>query len=183
MIDLLEGGVGLGLRVGAMAEDAEGDGAVNSFPQLDEEQGQFVSFVSETVSVAVWNTLDQAVEVEFADVIADLVESIVLGFESALVQDGVAELGGRPTFEMAAGTLEQNLQQSENAFLFELDAGDFGFALDDGLGQSGQDVQLAMDVEVLSLDGSEAVGDLAEALPHRIPMGQGLLELKVADFG
>ena len=73
-----------------MAEDAEGNGAVNSFPQLDEEQGQFVSFLSETVSVAVRNTFDQAVEAQFAEVVTDLVEGIVLGFESALVQEGVA---------------------------------------------------------------------------------------------
>jgi hypothetical protein len=131
--------------------------------------------------VAVRNTFDQAVEAQFAEVIANLVESVVLGFESALVQDGVAELDGGPTFEMAAGTLEQNLQETENARLFQLEAGDFGFALDDRLGQSGQNVQLAMDIEVLSLDGSEAVGDLAETLPHRLPMGQGLLKFEVAD--
>ena len=41
------------LRVRSMAEETEGNGAVNSFTQLDEEQGQFVSFLSETVSVAV----------------------------------------------------------------------------------------------------------------------------------
>ena len=82
---------------------------------------------------------------------------------------------------MAAGTLEQNLQETEKALLFQLDAGNFGFALDDGLGQPGQNVQLAMDIEVLSLDGREAVGDLAETLAHVIPMGQGLLEFEVAD--
>jgi len=164
-----------------MAEETEGNGAVNSFTQLDEEQGQFVSFLSETVSVAVGNTFDQAVEAQFAEVIADLVEGVVLGFESTLVQDGVAQLGGSPAFEMTAGTLEQNFQEAENALLFQLDAGNFGFALDDGLGQSGQNVQLAMDVEVLGLDGSEAVSDLAETLPHPIPMGQGLFEFEVAD--
>ena len=121
------------LRIGPVAEDAERNGAVDSLAQLDEEQGQFVSLLSETVSLAMRDPFDEAVEAQFAQVITDLVEGVVLWFEAALVQNGVAQLGGGPTFEMAAGSLEQYLQKAEDAFLLQLDARDLGFALDDWL--------------------------------------------------
>ena len=38
-----------------------------------------------------------------------------------------------------------------------------------------------MHVEVLSLNGGEAVGDLLEALAHGIPIGEGLFEAEIAD--
>src|SRR6266446_1315082 len=132
--------------------------------------------------MAVREAFDQAVQADFAQVVTNLVEGVVLFLEVALFQDGLMQLGGGPAFEMAAGPLEENLQQAQDSFLFQLEARNLGFTLDDRLGQAGQHVELPMDVEVLRLDGGEAVGDLPETLAHGVPVNEGFLEAKVPDI-
>jgi hypothetical protein len=80
---------------------------------------------------------------------------------------------------VAAGSLPQEFQQPQETGVFQFDASDFGFALENRLGQAGQNVKLPVDAEQLGLGGGEAVGDLLKALPHRLPMGQGFLEAKI----
>ena len=71
-----------------------------------------MSPLGEAIGMAVREALDQAVQADFAQVVTDLVEGVVLFLEAALLQDGLTHLGGGPAFEVAAGPLKENLQQS-----------------------------------------------------------------------
>ena len=81
-----------------------------------------MSPLREAVGVTMRDAFDQSVQADFSQVVTELVKGVILFLEAALLQERLMQLGGGPAFEVAAGTLEQNLQESEDAFLFQLDA-------------------------------------------------------------
>ena len=81
-----------------------------------------MSALGEAIGLGVRDAFDQSVQADFAQVVTDLVESVVLLLEAALLQDRLTQLGRGPAFEVAAGTLQENLQESQDSFLFQLDA-------------------------------------------------------------
>jgi len=165
----------------AGAEEAKPQRTVKAFAQLDQPDAQLGSFAGEAIGVAFGDAFDQAVEAKFAYIVAELSQGVILGFEILGIQDCLMQLSGGPFAEVAAGSLHQEFQQSHQPGVFQFDAGDFGFALDDRLGQAGQDIKLAMHVEQLGLGIGEAVGDLLEAFSHGLPMGQRFLEVKILE--
>ena len=66
---------GLVRRVGAVMKAAVGEGATESLMEEEEEQRDLDSFRCETVGVAGSVTLEQAVALELAQVVAELVEA------------------------------------------------------------------------------------------------------------
>ena len=60
-------------------------------------------------------------------------------------------------------------------------AGDFGFAELDGLSQTGQEVEFAVDIEADGLILGKVFKDVAEASAHAIPAGQSFVEAKVSE--
>lgn len=100
----------------------------------------------EAVAVRVGDSLDQAMKAEFSQIVAELEGSIGSRLEGELVQDGGVEFGGGPGAQVAIGLLEKDFQQAHESSVFELDAGDLGVALEHWLGESGDEVQLAVDI-------------------------------------
>lgn len=78
--------------------------------------------------------------------------------------------------------MEEDFNQAHDASVFELYSCDFGVALDEGFGQTSQQVELAVDIEVLGLDLDPAVGDLLEAHAQGVPVRESLFEAEVFEI-
>jgi adenylate cyclase len=77
-------------------ETAVGEEAAESFVEEEEEQRHLDSFRRETIGVAGAVTLWQAVALELAEVVAELVQAVGSGGEVEACEDGVVDLLGGP---------------------------------------------------------------------------------------
>ena len=116
---------------------------------------------------------------EFSQIIAQLSEGEVL--ETVSRHDQLMDLAGAPARHLSAA-MEQNFHQSNHASVVDLDSGDFAFARHDGQGQALEQSEVDMHVEGLSLESTEAVGDLTEDLAHRGEVIERFLQMKVGEI-
>ena len=95
--------------------------------EQDEQQCSFGAFVGEAVAVASSDAFEQAMGFHFAQVIAELGESVGAGGQSEGAEDGGMDGGGAPSVELRAA-MEQHFHQPHHARVVDLAAGDFGLA-------------------------------------------------------
>ena len=148
---------------------------------MHQEDAEFGAFDGEAVGVGFGHPLNESMQAQLTQIVAQLIEGVVLGLEIVGVHDGLVEAGSGPAAQMAGGPLQERFQQAHQAGVFQFDASDFGLALEDRLSQAGQNVELTMDIEQLGLGVGKAVGDLLETLPHGFPVGQGFFEGKILE--
>ena len=72
------------------------------------------AFRCETVSVTGTVTLDQSMTLEFAQVVAQLVQAVSLLGEMEGGEDGLVDLLGGPTADVRAA-VQENLEQADHA--------------------------------------------------------------------
>ena len=80
------------------------------------------AFRCETVSVAGTVTLDQCMSLEFAQVVAQLVQTVSSLGEMEGCEDGLVDLLGGPTADVSAG-VQKNLEQTDDAHVMDFDPG------------------------------------------------------------
>ena len=76
------------------------------------------TFCGETVSVTGTVTLDQIVSLEFAQVVAQLVQAVRFIGEVEGGEDGLVDLLGGPTADVSAA-MQKNLEQADDAQVME----------------------------------------------------------------
>ena len=117
---------------------------------------------------------------EFAQIIAELIKTIILIGEMEGGEDGLVDLIGSPASDMSAA-MEENLAQADDASIVDFDAGIADRADGDGQSNPLQERKVDVDIEPLRLEARETVGDGLERLTDCIEMVQAFLETKVAE--
>jgi len=75
----------------------------------------------ETVGVTRTVTLDQSVSLEFAQVVAQLVQAVNFVGEMEGGDDGLMDLLGGPTADMSSA-VQKNLEQADDAYVMDFDS-------------------------------------------------------------
>ena len=117
---------------------------------------------------------------EFAQIIAELIKTIIFIGEMEGGEDGLVDLIGSPASDMSAA-MEENLAQADDASIVDFDAGMANRADGDGQSNPLQERKVDVDIEPLRLEARETVGDGLERLTDCIEMVQAFLETKVAE--
>ena len=167
--------------IGRAIEEAVGQRPTDALVKEDEEEADPVSFVGETVAVSSPHALQEAVALEFAQVITQLGQGVAVGGEAEGGQDSRVDLGDTPASDSGSG-MQQHLHEADHAGIVDLDAGDTAFATDNGQGQALKEREVHVDVEGLGLESSKAVGHPGQSFPHLVQMHQGLLESEVTQI-
>ena len=107
---------------GAVMETAVGEGAAEPFVEEEEEQRYLDSFRREAVGVARAVTLQQAVDLELAEVVAELVQAVGIGGEVEAGEDGVVDLLGGPAANLSAA-VQEDFEKADEACVVDLDPG------------------------------------------------------------
>ena len=134
----------------------------------------------EAVGVAGSIALQQAMAFEFAQVVAQLVDAVASVGEMEGGDNGLMDLLGGPATDVAA-TMQEDLEQADDARIMELDAGIADRADGDGEGEPLQQREVNMDVEPLRLEAGEAICDGLEPLAHGMEMIQSLPETEIGE--
>ena len=121
-------------------------------------------------------------DTEFSNIVTELGQAVIPGFERAGLQNGLVEMGGGPCSKVTACSLHQQFQKAHQSRVLQFDSGHLGFALDHGFGQSSQDIKLAMDIEMLGLGLGKTVRDELEAFPNRGPIFERFFEAKILEI-
>src|SRR5438445_11491666 len=95
-------------------------------------------------------------------------------------EDGVVGVLGGPATDLTTAGQEE-LEESEDAGVVDLDAGIVDCADSDWKGEARQQREVDVDVEPLRLENGEAAGDGLEPLADGIEMVQSLLEMEIGE--
>ena len=161
-------------------EAAVGERTAEPFVEEQKQQRDLDAFRREAVGVAGSIALQQAMAFEFAQVVAQLVDAVASVGELEGGENGLMDLLGGPAADVAA-TVQEDLEQADDARIMELDAGVADRADGDGQGESLQQREVNMDVEPLRLEAGEAISDGQEPLAHGMEMIQSLPEMEIGE--
>src|SRR6516165_10922717 len=81
------------------------------------------------------------------------------------VHSSLMDLLGAPSPELSTA-VQQYFHQTEHAGVVDLDAGDFAVACGDRKSQALEQWEVDVDIESLSFEGSETIGNASQRLPH-----------------
>ena len=163
-----------------MAEEAIGQGAAEALMEEHEQQRDTEPFVSEAIRVAAAVTFEQAMCLEFPQIVAELVESVLSRRELELRRDGLVDLRGLPAGHGEAA-VEQDFHEPDHAQVVNLDAGHLGAADLNRERQALEEREVHVNVEPLCLRVGEMVGEGEKLLAHRVQMVEPFLQLEVAE--
>jgi hypothetical protein len=124
--------------------------------------------------------LQEAVTFELAQIVAELVQTVSLVGQVEGGQDGVVNLLRGPTTDGVAA-VEQDLQEPNDARIFDPDTGVTNRANGDGEGHALQQREVDMDVEPLRLTRSETIRDGHALLPNGAEVVQAFLQAEVGE--
>ncbi len=97
-----------------MVEAAIGERAAEALVEEQEQEGDSDAFGGETVGVAATIAFEQPVALEFAEIVAELIQSVVLRGELERGEDGLVNLFGGPAADGSAA-VQENLQKPDDA--------------------------------------------------------------------
>ena len=117
---------------------------------------------------------------ELAQIVAELVKAVGLIGEVEGGQDGLVDFLRGPTADLSAA-MQQDLEETNDARILDLDAGISDRTDGDRQGNPLQERKVDMDVEPLRLKAGEAADDGLEFLTHLIEMVQALFETEVVE--
>ncbi len=116
-----------------MMEAAVGERAAEALVEEQEQEGDVYAFGGETVGVAAAIAFQQSVAFELAQVVAELVQSVLLRGELERGEDCFVNLFGGPAADGTA-VMQENLQQPDDPQVVDFDAGITDRADGDGQG-------------------------------------------------
>jgi len=163
-----------------MVEAAVGKGTTQPLMEEQKQQRDLNTLEREAVGVTVAVALQQAVPLELAQIVAELVEAVSFIGEVEGRQDGLVDFLRGPTANEGAA-MQQDLEEADDARILDLDAGISDRADGDRQGNPLQERQVDMDVEPLGLEAGEAADDSLELLTHLIEMVQPFAETEVVE--
>jgi len=178
-VSRFDGCWGLGFLVGFVNESRSSQGSIESFAQEGHENGNFLALNGEPITVAVGKSLDQSMGAEFAQIVTKGSDGVVGGVEFECVQDSAAQFLGAPASKRTRSPAQEHLEQAHHADLVQANAGDLVFAQQDGFGQTGQEIKLAVDVQVDGLIGGESIQGAVAGLADLLQTIQALPEVEI----
>jgi len=122
---------------------------------------------------------EQAVPLEFPEIVAELIPAVASGGKLEGGKDGLMHGVGRPAAHGVAA-VQQHFQQAEDPGVVELDSGRANGADGEGQSQSLQQRKIHVPVETLGLETGAAIGDRLESFSHGVEMIQPFLQAEVA---
>src|ERR1700739_4480719 len=143
--------------VGAAMEAAVGERAAEPLVEEQEEQRHLDAFGCEAIGVAGAIALQQAVGLELAQVVADLVQAVSSVGEVEAGKNGVVDLFGGRAAEMTAA-MQEDFEEADNPGVVDLDAGIANRADGNRKGEALQQREVDMDIGPLCLEGRERAG-------------------------
>ncbi len=143
------------------------------------QEGDINAFAGETVGIAATLACEQTVALEFAEVVAELVESVLFRGDLERRDNRLVNLFGRPATDGAA-VVQENFQQPNDSHILDFDAGVTNRTDGDGQGDALQEGKVHMDVEGLRLEGGEAVRDGLEPLTDGFQVVESFFQAEVA---
>jgi hypothetical protein len=164
--------------VGLVMESAVGERSAKALVEEEEEERDVNAFGGQAVSVAAAIALKQAVSSELAEVIAELVESVMLGRDLEGGDDCLVNLVGRPSADSTA-VVQQNLKQPDDPRVMDLDAGKTDGADGDGQSDPLEERKIHVNVEALGLEAGETVGDGLEPFANGFQVIESFLQWEV----
>jgi len=105
-----------------VVEATVGERSAQALMEEQEEQGDLNPLGGKKVGVARAVTLEESVPLEFAQIVAKLVEAVSIGGEVEGAEDGLVDFACRPTADMSAG-VQQDLKEADDAGVVDFDAG------------------------------------------------------------
>ena len=115
------------------------------------------------VGVSAAIALEQSVAFQFAQVVAELVQTVVVGRKIKPGENGLVDLLGGPSAHGRA-PVQENLQQADYTDILEADAGIADRADGDGQGEPLEKREVHMHIQRLGLKVGKTIGDCAELL-------------------
>src|SRR5215467_10210037 len=118
MIGRLEPAIGSALRVGPVVEAAVGERTAQTLMKEEEQQSNLDAFCREAVGIVSSVPLQQAVSLEFAQIVAQLVQAIALLREPEGGEHGFMDLLSCPAADVRAA-VQEDLHQPDDAGLVD----------------------------------------------------------------
>jgi hypothetical protein len=165
-----------GIRL--VVESAVGERAAEALVKEQEQERDIHAFGGQAVSVAPAIALEKSVAFQFADVVAELVQSVGPWGKLECRDYGLVDLFSGPAADGVAA-VQQDFQQPNDAGVMDFDAGIANRTDGDGKGDFLQQGKVHMHVEALRLEGGETVRDGLEARTHRSEMIQTFPQAEV----
>ena len=138
------------------------------------------TFRGETVGVTGTVTLDQSMTLEFAQIVAQLVQAVSSPGEMEGGEDRLMNLLGGPTADMSAA-VQKNLEQTDDAHVMDFDSRISDRADGDGERDALQQREVDVDVEPLRLVAGETAGDGLKRLADLVQMVQSFAQAEVVE--
>jgi len=152
---------------------------VEPFSQQRHENSGFLALTGKPIAMGMRESLNQSVGAELAQVVANGAGGVLGSFEFKGIQDGGAQFLGIPAAQGTGASAQQDLEQARHSDLVQANAGDLAFLEPNGFGQTGQKIELAMDIEVGRLVGSKSIQDSVAGGADLIQAIQALSEVEV----
>jgi len=115
---------------------------------------------------------------EFAQVVTELGEGVLVGAELVGVVDGLMDLARAPSAELGAA-VEEDFHEAQHAGVVDLNAGDLGVSGGDGESQALEQREVDVDIQGLGLELSETVGDDSQSMTDGGQIVQGFVEAEI----
>ena len=106
---------------------------------------------------------------QFAQIVAKLVEAVGVRGEVERGEDGLVNLACRPAADLGAG-VQENLEQADDPGVLDFDAGVADRADGNGQGDALQQGKVGVDVEPLSLETGKSADSALELVADLIQM-------------
>ena len=124
---------------------------------------------------------------QFAQIVAKLVEAVGICGEMEGGEDGLVDLASRPASDLGAG-VQKNLEQADDPRILDFDAGMADRANGNGQRDPLQQRKVGMDIEPLSLETGKSADSALELVADLIQMVEVLFETEIveavgAEFG
>src|SRR5215471_18561117 len=114
MIGRLEPAIGSALRIGPMVEATVGGRTAQALMKEEEQQSNLDAFCREAVGIVSSVPLQQAVSLELAQIVAQLVQAIALLRDPEAGEHGLMDLLSRPAAD-ARAAVQEDLHQPDDA--------------------------------------------------------------------
>lgn len=176
-----EAAVGAVLGVGPVVKAAVGEWPAQTLVKEQKEQGELNAFCGQAVGVARAVALDQRVSFELAQVVAQLVEAVVVRREIECREDSPVDVAGRPAAELGAG-VQQNFKETDDPRVVDFDAGVADLADRRREGDLLQQGKIGVDIEPLCLETGEPADDAVEFVADLVEMVDALFETEVVEI-
>ena len=110
------------LGVWLVVEATVGERSAQALVEEQEEQCDLNPLGGEQVGVARAVALEESVPLEFAQIVAKLVEAVSLGGDVEGSEDGLVDFACRPTADMSS-SVQQDLEETNDPRVLDFDAG------------------------------------------------------------